>query len=481
MTQTPHPAKPILLVDDERPWLRSLALMLERKGGFGNLLLCDDGREVMDILSQREISLVLLDLTMPHQSGQELLTQIAEEHPGLPVIILTGLNQLETAVKCMQLGAYDFFVKTTEEERLVAGIRRALQMQELEGENRQLKKPFLGVGLQKPEAFSPLITCSGKMQSIFQYLEAVAPSGHPILITGESGVGKELVARAIHALSRPGAPCVAVNTAGLDDQVFSDTLFGHVRGAYTGADQSRAGMIEQAAGGTFCLDEIGDLKLPSQVKLLRLLQEREYYPLGSDRPKRVNARLIFSTNRDLPSLMQAGEFRRDLYYRLCAHQVHIPPLRQRPEDIPLLFDHFLAEIAAEQGKPRPTPPPELYLLLANYDFPGNIRELRAMVVDAVSLHRGKKLSMDSFRQAMQRSIAPPASTARAGAVDFSAILPSLHRLPHLRDVPQALISEALRRSQGNQRLAASLLGISQPAIHKRLKGQKAAGSPFKDS
>ena len=480
MDNEAYPRKPILIVDDQKSWLRSLSLVLERKGGINNLLPCTDSRQVMEILAGQECSLILLDLNMPHLDGRELLAQIGEQYPDLPVIILTGMNQVETAVKCMRLGAHDFFVKTTEEERLIAGIRSVLQLQELQGENQQLKNSFLQDELRSPQHFSALITCSKKMRSIFQYLEAVVPSGHPILITGESGVGKELVARAIHNLSRPGSPWVAVNVAGLDDQVFSDTLFGHLRGAYTGADQSRPGMIEQAASGTLSLDEIGDLKLASQVKLLRMLQEREYYPLGSDRPKRVNARLVFSTNHDLPARIQSGEFRRDLYYRLCAHQVQVPPLRERPEDIPLLLDHFLDEVSAEFGKTRPTPPRELPLLLANYPFPGNVRELRAMVIDAVSLHQRGKLSMEAFRRAIDRSCQPPAAAVMAGMADFATALPTLLRLPRLREVPEALIAEALRRSQGNQRLAASLLGVSQPAIHKRLKSRRGALSTIEE-
>ncbi|MCK5914400.1 MAG: sigma-54-dependent Fis family transcriptional regulator, partial [Desulfuromusa sp.] len=284
-----YPSFGVLLVDDELPWLRSLSLTLEGPAGVTNLLQCQDSREVMAVLEQNDIGLVLLDLTMPHLSGEELLEQIVSEYPHIRVIILSGMNQLETAVNCMRSGAFDYFVKTVEEERLVDGVHRAIRMVELEYENRAISKRFFRDRLDAPEVFAPIITQNAAMRTRFQYLEAVAPSSQPILITGESGVGKELVAQAIHTLSGHGGSLVSVNVAGLDDNVFADTLFGHVRGAFTGADNIRKGMIERAAGGTLFLDEIGDLNSASQVKLLRLLQNGEYYPLGSDQPKQMTA------------------------------------------------------------------------------------------------------------------------------------------------------------------------------------------------
>jgi len=463
-----YPSFSVLLVDDELPWLRSLSLTLEGPGGINNLRLCSDSREVMGLLAGDDIGLVLLDLTMPHIAGEQLLEQIVSEHPQLCVIILSGMNQLETAVSCMRLGAFDYFVKAVEQERLVDGVRRAVRMVELQNENRAMRRRFLSDELESPEAFAEIITASKAMRNLFQYVEAVAPSRQPILITGESGVGKELVARAIHRLSRVSGPLVAVNVAGLDDGHFADTLFGHVRGAFTGADQTRKGMIEQAASGTLFLDEIGDLSQASQVKLLRLLQEGEYYPLGSDQPKRMNARVVVATHQNLEQRLAGGEFRSDLYYRLLSHQVHIPPLRERREDLPLLLEHFLAKAAGQLGKKPPTPPRELPVLLSTYSFPGNLRELEAMVFDAVSQHSSRTLSMQSFLE----RIASPEQTSVEQDQALQNPFALVDDLPNLQQAGQLLVEEALRRSEGNQSIAARLLGISQPALSKRLKQER---------
>ena len=461
-----YPQFGVLLVDDELPWLRRLSMTLEGPGALSNLIQCPDSRRVMDLLAEQEIGVVLLDLTMPHLSGEQLLEKIAAEHPQIRVIILSGMNQLDTAVRCMRLGAFDYFVKTVDEGRLVDGVLRAVRMVELEYENRAMRRTFFHDDLEFPEAFASIITASPAMKKVFKYVEAVAPSRQPILITGESGVGKELIARAIHQLGRSSGPLISVNVAGLDDNHFSDSLFGHTRGAFTGADNLRSGMIEKAAEGTLFLDEIGDLSPASQVKLLRLLQEGEYYPLGSDQPKQMSARVVVSTHQDLEQRMATGEFRRDLYYRLISHHVQVPPLRQRREDLPLLLEYFLQEVACQLNKKKPTPPPELAVLLATYGFPGNIRELKAMVHDAVSQHEGRILSMQSFaerigQQKASQGVSDPGT--EENPFTTQAELPTLPRAGEL------LVEEALRRAAGNQSIAARLLGISQPALSKRLK------------
>lgn len=463
--RTHYPPFALLLVDDEPAWLHSLALSLESSAGITNTVLCQDSREVMGILDRGEVGLVLLDLTMPHVSGEELLRKIGEEHPDVLTVVVSGLNQLETAVRCMKLGAFDYFVKTDEEDRIVGGVLRAVRMLELQRENREVSCRLVEGGLRHPEAFAGLVTQDRAMLSLFAYIEAVAKSPQPLLITGESGVGKELLARAAHTLSGCRGPLVAVNVAGLDDTVFADTLFGHLRGAFTGADTARRGMVEEAAGGTLFLDEIGDLGTPSQVKLLRLLQEGEYFPLGSDRPKRLKARIVVATHANLSAREGAGAFRRDLYYRLRTHEVVIPPLRERKGDIPLLLDHFLEEAARALGKKKPTPPRELPQLLATYGFPGNVRELRALVFDAVSVHRDRVLSMDSFVRAIGRPQAEATAVASPERNPFAGF----ERLPTFADAAEFLVEEALARAGGNQTLAARLLGISQPALSKRLK------------
>ena len=463
-----YPGFTVLLVDDEPAWLRSLSLTLERSAGITNIVTCPESRQVPEILAGGGIGLVLLDLTMPHLSGEELLKLMAEKFPEVAVIIISGLNQVETAVRCVRLGAFDYFVKTAEEDRLVAGVLRAIRMQELQQENREMSSHLLSGGLRRPEIFAPIVTGDRGMQTIFAYIEAVARSPQPLLITGESGVGKELLAKAAHTLSGCRGPLVSVNVAGLDDTVFADTLFGHLRGAFTGADQARKGMIEEAADGTLFLDEIGDLSIPSQVKLLRLIQDGEYFPLGSDRPRRLKARIIVATHRDLADKERCGAFRRDLYYRLRTHHVHIPPLRERKGDIPMLLDHLLDKAARDLGKKKPTPPRELAQLLATYDFPGNVRELKALVYDAVSVHRDRILSMESFRKIAVR--APQADTAPSADRNIFA---GLDRLPTFGEAAELLVAEAMQRAGGNQTIAARLLGISQPALSKRVsQGRK---------
>lgn len=310
------------------------------------------------------------------------------------------------------------------------------------------------------------------MHSIFQYLESIAQSRQPILLTGETGVGKELFAQAIHSLSGVTGQWVVVNVAGLDDVMFSDTLFGHARGAFTGADRSRRGLIETAADGTLFLDEIGDLPQPSQVKLLRLLQNGEYMPLGEDLPRYSKAHLVAATNQDLWILQRKGRFRKDLNFRLRTHHVHLPPLRERIDDIPPLVDHFLAEAAQELKKRKPTPPKELYTLLQTHTFPGNVRELRSMVFDAVSRHRAKVLSLDVFKEHMDRDGSGGSEAPKAVAdLDEAAPFRGFQELPSIKETTRMLVAEAMRRANGNQSIAARMLGISQPALSKRLKTQ----------
>lgn len=465
MTESFFPEQPILLVDDEAEWLRVLALSLRVSAGINHTVQCTDSREVMSLLEQKDYSLVLLDLNMPFLNGEQLLDAIQERYPNLPVIIISGMNQIETAINCIKAGAEDFFVKTDPRERVAAGVLKVLKNRQLQLENQRLADSLLQREVQTDPAFSAIVTNSQKMFSIFAYLKAIASSGEPVLITGESGVGKELVARSLHLVSCPARPWVAVNVAGLDDMVFSDTLFGHVRGAYTGADRDRAGMIEQAQTGILFLDEIGDLSIASQIKLLRLLQEGEYYPLGSDKPRKNKARILVATNQNLQSKEAEGEFRRDLLYRLWAHRVEIPPLRERKEDIGPLLYHFLEQAAREMGKPLPTPPAELETLLATHGFPGNVRELRALVFNAVSLHQRGVLSLASFRQALPSL---PGNGTNGENDEFGTQIRFGEKLPTLKQASQLLVEEALRRAKGNQSIAAPMLGISHQALSKRL-------------
>ena len=458
---------PVFLVDDEESVLRASAAVLQ-SAGVANIRTVSDSRELLPALERQPASAIVLDLFMPHVTGNKLLPDIVHLYPEVPVIVMTAALDIETAIRSMKEGAFDYLVKPVEEGRLVASVRHALEVHSLRRQMGVLKRYLLSDCLQHNEAFAGIVTNSRKIRALFQYLEAVAVSAEPVLISGETGVGKEMFARALHKLSGLGGQVVQVNVAGLDDTLFSDTLFGHRKGAFTGADQSRAGLIAQAAGGTLFLDEIGDLSLASQVKLLRLLQEHTYYPLGSDVACPSDARLVCATNCNLAQMMRQNTFRSDLFFRLSVHQIEVPPLRQHKEDIPLLLQHFLDEAAAAIDKTAPEPSNELLTLLANYHFPGNVRELRAMVFNAMALHRGGPvLAMDSFRQAIQKQQKTGAETP---AAESSEGLPILipGRFPTLDEVEEAMVNEALKRAKGNQGVAATLLGLSRPALNRRL-------------
>jgi two-component system response regulator HydG len=465
---------PVLFVDDEPHILKSSKLLIEGSGIVNPVMTLQDSRDVMSFLENRPAAVVLLDLFMPGLSGLELLPSIVRTYPHIPVIVMTAVDETDTAVECMKSGAFDYLVKPVESGRLISCGGRALELRVLSEELTSLKDRLVLDRLNNPEAFAGVITCSKKMRGLFQYVEVVAPTRQPVLITGETGVGKELFARAIHDLSGCTGEFVPVNAAGLDDTMLSDALFGHKRGAFTGADQPREGLIAKAAGGTLFLDEIGDLNEGSQIKLLRLLQEREYYPVGSDTAKRSTARIVVASNKNLKQEITAGRFRNDLYFRLCAHQVDIPPLRERTEDLPLLLDHFLSEAARSLGKKKPTPPPELAVLLATYAFPGNVRELQALVQDAVARHTGGVLSMEAFRKAIGDVLLPPAAPTE-NPENMEALLAGMFgRFPTIQEMEDALITQAMKISRGNQGIAAGMLGMTRQTLNKKLREKQSS-------
>ena len=473
MTLTLNPAHPIVIVDDEASILLAIDTTLQI-AGLNHTITCQDSRDVMGILADKPVEAMLLDLNMPNVDGHRLLDDVRREYPDIPVIIVTGAVEVETAVRCIKAGAFDYIVKPVEADRLITAVNRAVAFQELQRENRSLRRHVLYEDLDNPEVFAHIITGNEKMLALFRYVESVATTSQPVLIRGETGVGKELIARTIHELSGLSGKFVAVNAAGLDDTVFSDTLFGHVKGAFTGADTPRGGLIEQADGGTLFLDEIGDLTQASQVKLLRLLQEGDYFALGSDEPRSANTRIIAATNQHLSVLLREGRFRKDLNYRLQTHRIYIPPLRERLDDIPRLFDHFLTLASEELKKQKPPIPNDLVDTLGRYSYPGNVRELEAMVFDAVSRHREGVLSLKSFIH----HIDGEPSTGQATATNAGEALISFSsKLPTIKEATRLLIEEAMQRSGGNQSRAARMLGISQQALSKRLKKINAQNPP----
>ncbi len=457
----------ILVIDDEPGILSSFAWLFEDCGY--NVVTASNGQEGLTAFHRSNPDLIFTDLRMPVMDGLTFLRAVKELNVEVPVIIISGNGIVSDAIAAIKLGAYDYITKpvvSLTELEIIA--RRALDSVELRRETNALRQKLLSGELSYGTAFSAITTCNAEMRRIFSYIEAVAPGSQPVLITGQTGTGKELVARSVHTASGRSGSFVAVNVAGLDDQSFSDTLFGHVKGAFTGAERMREGMIAQATGGTLFLDEIGDLPEPSQIKLLRLLQEQEYHPLGSDRAQKSNARIVAATNRELKVMSESGRFRQDLYFRLCTHQIHIPSLSERLEDIPLLLEQFVAEAAASFAKDVPSIPQELCAYLASHDFSGNVRELKAMVFDAVAQHKsGNQLSKECFLKSMGTR------TSASAQVDCpSVMLPfqvePTDRIPTLKEAEQLLIRLAMERAGGNQGVAARYLGITRQGLNKML-------------
>jgi len=462
----------VLLVDDEEEILATSKLALQI-GGIRDVVTLSDSREVLPYLADNQVAVMVLDLTMPHVSGLEILAAVTRDYTHIPTIVLSANDDIATVVACMKLGALDYLAKPVSPARLLTAVRKDLELSRLASELYSLKRHLLTGKLDQPSAFAAIVTGNRKMKSLFQYMEVVAGSRQPIIVTGETGVGKELVAKAIHELSGCTGEFIALNVAGLDDLMFSDVLFGHKKGAFTGADQPREGLIARAAGGTLFLDEIGDLNEASQQKLLRLLQEREYYPVGSDLLRKSDAHFVLASNRDLQQRIADGTFRNDLYYRLCGHQVQVPPLRERKDDLPLLLEHFIRQEAESLGIPPPSYPKELIELLESYHFPGNIRELQGMVSDAVPRSKSRMISQEPFRQAISadsRALLPPAARSAAADASLQNKLEGVWgHFPTLHEAEDLLINSALQAAKGNQGIAASMLGLKRQTLNVRLR------------
>ncbi len=459
----------IVIVDDD-PITVGLLETFFAAEGRKNIGAVTDPRTLERYMRCRKVDLILLDLNMPHLSGQETLKRLERDYPDIPVIVITAEDSVETAVECMKLGAFDFMTKPIDRNRLSVAVSHALEQSELRREVSELGLRMMKRELKSPDAFRAVITSDDGMRGVFHYVEAVARSGQPVLITGESGTGKELLARSIHEIGYPGRPFIAVNVAGVDDAVFTDTLFGHVRGAYTGAESVRRGLAARAEDGTLFLDEIGDLSQASQTKLLRLIQEREYYALGADEPKRFRARIIAATNADLDMRVEEGGFRRDLYYRLLTHHVHLPPLRERRGDIPLLIDHFAREAVTQfdgsQTILSGIVETGIATVLGELDYPGNVRELRSRVFDVAS-RLANGASPDDIITTFRRV------GARPTVGDARLFLKCFGRLPTIREVEEFLIEAALEECNGNQSAASRLIGISQSTLSRKQRRERA--------
>jgi len=456
----------LLIIEDEDAIRRGIATFFT-DSGYEVAEACNGEEGVRKFLSENP-DLVFTDLRMPILGGLDVIKQIKERRPDTPIIVISGTGAIKDAVEALKRGAWDYVEKPVLDFDALEHIaKKALEQTQLRNQVAGLKQKLLSGGIHKPEIFSSIVTRSPSLLNIFQYIEVIGPTSQPVMICGETGTGKELFANAVHLASGRKGAFVALNVAGLDDQMLSDVLFGHVRGAFTGADRLREGMIAQAARGTLFLDEIGDLKESSQIKLLRLLQEGEYFPLGSDHPRKSEARIVMATHRNLNEMVAKEIFRQDLYYRLFAHQVVIPPLYERGDDIPLLLEHYLQEAADTLGRKKPTAPPELIDYLKAYRFPGNVREFKAMVYEAVTRHTQGMLSMESFLKTMGKT-----SETRLALQSTSAEVvvrnAAGEHIPTLDEAEDLLITQAMSRANNNQGVAAGYLGINRSALNKKL-------------
>jgi DNA-binding NtrC family response regulator len=388
-------AQSILIVDDDPTQRRLMEAVLTRQGY--KVISASGGRDAITLIDSgrsAETAVMLLDLVMPEVDGFAVLEHIKRALPGLPVIVLTAQGRIDTVVTAMRAGAVDFVVKPASPERLLVSIQNAIKLNTLTGEVQRLKRKQSG-----QLGFDDLIAKAPAMQQVIRLGRRAAQSNIPILIEGDSGVGKELIARAIQGASdRGGKPFIAVNCGALPENLVESILFGHEKGAFTGASEKHMGKFQEASGGTLFLDEIGELRIDIQVKLLRALQEGEVDPVGSSKPVKVDIRLISATNRDLLKMAQTGEFREDLYYRLNVFPIRVPPLRERIADIPDLVDFFVRRFAAEEGKKVSGIEPKSLSVLVDYAWPGNVRQLENAVFRAVVLAEEEWLTLYDFPQ-----------------------------------------------------------------------------------
>ncbi len=479
----------LLIVDDEEDVHQATRLALDDisfEGKGLQFLSAYSSKEAKEMIaSGPDIALILLDVVMENRNaGFEVIEYLRDQlnnhitriilrtaHPGYApedrVIVDYDINDYKAKTELTRKKLFTTVIASLRSYRLISSINT--DRLEVRSQNESLRSHLLNDELENPDVFSPIITANPQMISLFRYVEVVAQSTRPVLITGETGVGKGVIAETIHNLSGRDGSFVSVNIAGLDDNLFSDTLFGHVKGAYTGAVSTRSGLIESAENGSLFLDEIGDLSAISQVKLLRLLQDNEYLPLGSDSTRLSSARIIMATNRDLSVLLKTGEFRADLYYRAGTHEITLPPLRDRQCDIPLLVKYFVKKAAAELGIITPKISVELIEILGRYDFPGNIRELEVLVFDAVSRTLSGTTMLDYLTGRIRDKLGDKFDHIPPMRNTVSLTFGYTGGFPTLKNVIDQTIDSAIKEAEGNQSIAAKLLGLSRQALNQRLK------------
>lgn len=468
--------KTVLIVDDDPTQRRLLQAVIE-KSGFSTLQ-ADNGDTALDMAlgaDAHNIHVMMLDLVMPGRDGMETLEELQAKRPELPVIVLTGKGSIETVVKAMKMGARDFVVKPASPERIIVSIRNALEMKTLVGEVKRLKKTTNG-GL----TFDDLIGNAGSMRPVVAMGERGAKANIPILITGESGVGKEVIARAIQGASeRSDKPFVTVNCGAIPETLVESILFGHEKGSFTGANAKHLGKFQEAHTGTLFLDEVGELPLDMQVKLLRVLQEGEVDPIGSKRTVPVDVRIVSATNRDLAEDVKNGSFREDLYYRLNVFPIAVPPLRERREDVPALLEHFIKRFNAQEQMNVVGADSDTVELLKNFEWKGNVRQLENTIFRAMILSDGNSLKPHDFPQISGLAPAMPSASddalsslvKKAEGVEDLAIT-FLDREGHLRtleDIERDLIQFAIENYSGHMSEVARRLGIGRSTLYRKVR------------
>ncbi len=447
----------ILIVDDERSMREFLAIYLRRAGH--RVEAAAGGEQALATLKTREFDVVITDLRMPDVNGLEILERTKQQYPDTQVIVVTAFATTETAIAAMKAGAYDYLTKPFKVDEVGLVVERALERRSLARDNVVLRDEIKG-----RYKLDRLLGKSPPMQRVFDILRKIATTRTSVLLIGESGTGKELAARALHELSpRADRPFVAVNCGAIPEALLESELFGHVKGSFTGASSDKQGLFEAAHNGTLLLDEVAELPVAMQVKLLRVLQERRGKPVGGVAEREVDVRIVAATNRDLETEVEKGTFRQDLFYRLNVIQLRLPPLRERREDIPLLVEHFVRKFAAEHGRKVAGAEPEAMSALMAYHFPGNVRELENLIERAVTLAASDRLGRDAF-PTLGGVTSPAAPLAASPTVPETGL--DLERV--VEDFERSIIIGALERTSGNRTEAARLLGVSFRSLRYRL-------------
>jgi two-component system response regulator HydG len=445
----------VLVVDDDEPHAVAVAESLERVGY--DCVVANSGAEGLRLIEEQVFDIVITDLIMEGVGGLEVLSKAKRELPDAEVVILTGHSTIKTAVTAMQAGASTYLTKPLDINELRTVADKASQSQRLQRSNIELRKQ-----LHERFGFEGVIGNSAAMHAVVAKLRQIAPTSASVLITGESGTGKELVAKALHVNSpRHNKPFVPLNCAELSEHVLESELFGHVKGAFTGADRDRVGRFQYANGGTLFLDEIGDMPASIQIKLLRVLESGEIVRVGTNEPTKVNVRLISATHRDLADAISEGKFRQDLFHRLKVVSVKLPPLRERREDIPLLIEHFLRELSAAHGKTITTVTPAVRKTILAYTWPGNVRELKNTIESMIVIDFDGVLDVDDLTEELQAAGSPGRSDGHPGS-------DSLIGKP-LEEIERHYIVETLKLTEGNREEAARLLNIGERTLYRKLK------------